>query len=116
MKETLTFDEVLAYVGTTENEAEIRALFDACNARVCALRAIQTAKVAATLKKGDKVRTSGVRPKFLNDLTGEVVEIVRSGRTVYATVKIADGSPAAIRKYGRDGEVHGLPLTCLTIV
>ncbi|MFD7161209.1 hypothetical protein ACFV9C_41955 [Kribbella sp. NPDC059898] len=106
-----TFADVLDYVGSTENSDEIRALFDTGNARIRQLRAMDAAKMAATLKKGDKVETHGLKPKYLNGLIGEVVSIGRTNRGTAVTLDC--GPHIDLGRYGRNGIFRDVPTSAV---
>jgi preprotein translocase subunit YajC len=69
-----TFQEALDFVSTA-TEQEVRLLFDAGNRRAKTIRANQAAANAATLTVGSKVRTKGLKPKYLSGLPGTVTRV-----------------------------------------
>lgn len=70
-----TFKDVIAYVTNEATAEEASALFTAANSRQRALRAATAAENIASLKPDTRVRTGGLKPKYLNGLTGSVVAI-----------------------------------------
>lgn len=70
-----TYSDVLNYMSNQATESEARALFDAANARLKVLRAATAAQNIASLTPDTRVRTGGLKPKYLNGLTGSVVGV-----------------------------------------
>jgi hypothetical protein len=70
-----TFSDVIAYVTNQATKEESMALFDAANARLKSLRAATAAENIASLKPDTPVKLGGLKPKYLNDLTGIVVGV-----------------------------------------
>lgn len=66
-----TFNDVLDFVSSA-TEQEVRLLFDAGNRRAKTIRENTAAANAANLKPGDKVRTKGLKPKYLSGLEATV--------------------------------------------
>jgi hypothetical protein len=111
-----TFREVLDYVGQAANDDEIRALFTAGNARIKQLRALDVAEKAATLKVGDAILTSNLKPAYLNGLSGTILSVDRSGRKVTATLRLDDASALQARHYASANMLSGVPIGSLTTV
>lgn len=111
-----TFSDVLEYVGNTATAEEVRALFDAGNARIKHVRALQAAAIAAEVKVGDMVRTGGLKPAYLNGLTG-TVQSIEPGRRVNVTLKLDEASAAkAGTRYAWAGIMAGVPVSAITIL
>lgn len=90
-----TFNDVLAYVTNEATENESRALFDAANARIKALRTATAAENIANLQPGATVRLTNLRPKYLAGLVGEVVGV--EGNRV--RVKLDEATARGARRY-----------------
>lgn len=102
-----TIGEVLTFIASEATEGDITAIYEMAKTRAKTLRNVQAATNAATLKPGDKVRLSGLSPKYMN---GEVVEVVS-----------INGSKIRVKTdhvIGRiwEGEPFGVPASCATKV
>lgn len=109
----ITLADVLQFVASHATETDIGAIHDAARMRTKALHAVR----AATVTLGANVRFAGLSPKYLNGLSGTVVEI--SGQR--GTVRLDEKSTAALRRQGRrfyiaptvaEYEMSGVPLSC----
>lgn len=108
-----TFSDVVAYVTNEATESEARALFDTVNSRLKALRAATAAENIANLKPDANVRLGGLKPKYLNGLTGSVVSI--EGTRV--RVKLDDQSYRTAGRYANPLDHTILaPASTLTLV
>jgi hypothetical protein len=118
----VTFADVLTYVATTATFDEIKALFAAGNARGKALHAADAAVTAGLLKAGDRVELAGVRPAYLNGLTGTFVRLDTANRArttakQRATVKLDEASAFKAGRYVNGSrEIAGIPVSALKIV
>lgn len=90
-----TFNDVLTYMRDSATESEASALFEAANARLRSLRAATAAENIASLKPDTEVRLSGLKPKYLNGLTGTVRSIEGSR----VRVKLDDASYDTAGRY-----------------
>lgn len=117
MGDTLTdFKDVLEYVGNTATAEEVRALFDAGNARIKHVRSLQAAETAAAVKVGDTVTTGGLKPAYLNGLTGTVKSVDRRARRTDVTIDLDESSVGKAGRYGWNGMLSGVPVSAITIL
>lgn len=110
--------DALTFILTSASNEDISRVIDGIKSRRSILATINAASVAI----GEKVKLDGLKPKYLNGLTGTVESI--SGRS--ATVKLDARSTQELRWSGRrthfieadatEYPVRGLPLSTLTIV
>lgn len=110
----ITFADVLAYVAQSATPEEVHALVDAGNARVRALRATEAAATSAQLTPGARVELHGLKPKYLNGLTGKFVIRQPSGK---ATIELDEEvSYRAGRYVGANNQMSGIPISALRIL
>lgn len=111
-----TITDVLAYIQTRADAADLDALSGAVRARQRDLGA----QNAANVRVGVAVTTYNLSPKYLNDLTG-VVEAVSGSR---ADIRLDEASTARLRRTGRrfyvpqDETQHlltGVPKACAAV-
>lgn len=111
---TITIEDVFEYIHGHADEAELDSLVEAFKARRKAL----SAKRALGVKKGSKVALTGLKPKYLNGLSGTVETV--SG--THADVRLNEESTRRLRYSGRqfyvpEGEneyVMAVPKVCCT--
>jgi cell shape-determining protein MreC len=83
------FADVLAYITNEATADELRQLVAPINNRHKALREQLAVDALTELHEGDDVETSGIKPKYLDGLTGKFVRFDTSRRTkTYAVVKL----------------------------
>jgi hypothetical protein len=80
-----TLQDVLAFIGTAD-ENEITAVFETARARSKGLRTIRAAEAKATLRPGDRVRLTNLRPQYVNGATGTVADTGGVGGKVLVTL------------------------------
>ena len=103
---------LLSYVATSATEAEVRGLFEVANQRLKTLRTTTAAENLASLQKDQVVRLSGLKPKYLNGLTGTVQGIEGSR----VRVKLDDISALTAGRYVGFDHTLLAPASCLTLV
>lgn len=116
MTTEITFADVLSYVATRATEAEIRQLGTAANAAIKALRAQTAAVVSAQLEPGTRIKLTGVRPQYLNGLTGTFVRMNDGRGKQRAIIQLDDESRRWARNYAPDGKLAGVPVSALKIL
>lgn len=109
-----SFQDVLTYVATQSTDAEIRALFNAGNARTKVLRSLAAAELTAQLTPGTRVRVKDIRPKRLQGVTGVFVSSRTAGSKTVATLRV-DAAYDLVPDVW-NGELSGIPLSCLELV
>lgn len=96
-------------------DAELSGIVDTVNRKLKLQRAQQKAVAAATLAVGMIVRIKGIRPAYLNGVTGKIVRFDGRGKT-RATIEITV-LPLFNDPRTRVGkEVTGIPLSCFEVV
>jgi hypothetical protein len=100
--------EVIAAIDTMDSD-DLGLVLDAYKARMKYVREASSRQAAATIKVGDKIRLSGLRPKYLNGLTGVVVS--RNGDKF--SVAFDDESKWASGRYGDQVTVPAATLTVI---
>lgn len=103
-----TLQEVVAAIDTFDRD-ELHVVLTAFKARDKYLRGAASRQALATFKVGDKVRLSGLSPKYLNGLTGEIKG--REGDKF--SVEFDEESAFMARRYGKTVRV---PPGCLVAV
>jgi hypothetical protein len=108
----MEFNQLIDEVGKLD-KLQLKQLSEYINERFKAIRAEKLAATKALLTVGQMVGTSGLRPKALNGLTGEVVNI----KQTRADVKITSHVPFSASRYiNLDTNVlKGVPISCLTL-
>lgn len=103
-----TIQDVLDFVALHADQPDIENIWAACKRRQKYLRDNRAASNAASLRPGDRVRLSGLSPKYLNGLTGEVVDVLGGTKV---QVKLFDGTNRF-----QAGIPYTVPASCLTKV
>lgn len=106
------------------DEETLGRITKAINARRDALRAADLATKLATVTVGTKVTLTGLSPKYLNDLTGEVTDYKGGRGTPRVTVTLDEASTRVLRYSGgrrffvpadaTSFPVAGVPVECCT--
>lgn len=78
----------LAYITQIASAEDINRIVAACNERNKSLRAAAAAKTITELNEGDAVELTGLRPKYLNGLTGTFVRLDTHGNKTTVVVKL----------------------------
>lgn len=102
-----TIAEVLSFIASEATDGDLDAIFAMSKKRHRTLRDVKAATNATTLAAGDKVRLSGLSPKYMN---GEIVEVVE-----VVGVKIRVKSDHTIGRIWA-GEPFTIPASCATKV
>ena len=104
-----TLQDVVGFIQKADR-SELDRIFDAAKRRSTAATREQAELNAATLKKGDKVRTVNLKPKYLSHLTG-TVEDVRGADRILVTMNDKFG----LGRYGSgpNGDQLLVPASCL---
>lgn len=103
---------LLSYVATSASEAEVRGLFEVANQRLKTLRTTTAAENLASLQKDQTVRLQGLKPKYLNGLTGTVQGI--EGNRV--RVKLDDVSAITAKRYVNFDHTLLAPASAVTLI
>jgi preprotein translocase subunit YajC len=74
-----TIDELIKDIRAITNREDLDRVFQAAREREKQLRAQHTLEVAASLQVGDRVRTHGLSPQYLNGLEGAVERLPEGG-------------------------------------
>lgn len=119
MSTEASITEVVAYIQQQADEHDIDSVLAAVKTR----RKLLQDQAAAAVKEGADVELRGLKPKYLNGLTGIVARIESTGPRRIATVTLDKESTqrlAAVPKYGylftHDGyDFRGIPLTTLRL-
>ena len=111
---TTTLSDVLTYVISSADDSEVDLIIDAIQQRRKALRAL----AAASVRIGMETRISGISPKYLDGMRGEVVGI--NGK--HADVLLDESSTRILRFKGARRfyvptdtdryQMSGIPLSC----
>lgn len=108
----ITLSEVLEFISTQADDTDIERIYTFAKDRTRQLRDLRAAQVSV----GANVRLANLSPKYLNDLTGEVISISGKRCTVRLTKKSTETLrwasqrfvvPAGIECY----ELGGVPLS-----
>ncbi|WP_447008697.1 hypothetical protein ACRAKJ_25770 [Saccharothrix sp. DSM 118769] len=111
--------EVIGFVLERADESDLDRIIDAVKKR----RGLLRDKAAADVKEGKPVTLYGLKPAYLNGLTG-IVKSIEPGRTTRAVVRLDRQSTMALAyssdKYaslsGRDSyDLKGIPVTCCRV-
>lgn len=111
-----TLTDAMSFVQDHADESDLTHLMSAMRAR----RQILDQRRAATVTVGATVRLDGLRPQYLNGLTGEVMALP-DGR---ARIKLDEKSTQDLRFAGRkyhvpadvtNYELGGVPLPCCIV-
>ena len=110
---TDTAADVIKGIATLDR-GDLENVQQAINQRVRYLRDMRAATNKATLKPGTRVRTKGLRPKYLNNLNGEVIaEATRRKGDIMVLVDEADRWQ--ITRYSHNGKLS-VPASALEAV
>lgn len=107
-----TFAEVLAFVGNEATDSQVRAIWDAGNARMKHVRSLAAAENLGNLQPGQTVRLQGLKPKYLNGLTG-TVQAIEGSRI---RVKLDDVSALAAGRYVQFDHTLLAPASAVSLV
>jgi hypothetical protein len=103
--------DVIEFIVRTANLEDIDTIHQAARDRRTILGRVQASLTSSLLKPGDKVTLSGLSPKYLNGMTGTVVERKGGSGKPKFIVKLDDSAG----RYVSDRPV-GVPAQCLTKV
>lgn len=106
------FAEFLSYMATSATESEVRAVFEVGNQRLKTIRTVTAAENLASLQPGQVVRLGGLKPKYLNGLTGTVQSIEGSR----VRVKLDDVSALTASRYVGLDHTLLAPASTVTLV
>lgn len=95
-----------------KHDADIDALFDALREREKVVRKRRALENKASVKVGDKVRITDIRPKYLNGLEATVVQ-TRGRRADDILVKFGERDFSAQRYMGAE---VGVPANCIEVI
>lgn len=104
----LDLEDVIAYVLNADDET-CHTLGEAVQQRLKAIRQSRAMVVKATIRPGDKVRLTGIRPKVLD---GIEVEVVRRDRTRVLVRMPTDDRRLLTTKFLPGSEVK-VPASCI---
>jgi hypothetical protein len=99
--------EVLDFIQNDATESDLNSIYEMGKIRTRSLRTQQAALIASTVKPGDKVRLSGLSPKYLNGEVAKVVSVEGS--------KLAIQFEYYIGKFAPEQTVR-VPASCTTVV
>jgi hypothetical protein len=104
-------DELLDQIESLDSEDDMRLVFDACRTAQRNLRDAKAQAARQTLKRGDKVKLTGLSPKYLNGLTGTIV-----ARPTGKRIEVKLDSPGMAGRYAPSGDrPMRVPLTCVEV-
>jgi len=102
--------DALDFIGDADTKT-LDTLSEAIRSRRKSLGHMAALANVAEIQPGDRVKTHGLSPKYLNNLTGTVLELTGTKITVEF-----DDTPAARRGRARFGPTPRVPAACLTKV
>jgi hypothetical protein len=111
MSEVPGFTDVLAGIALLDDE-QLDAVFAAAKTRASFLRSVAKQQALATIKVGDIVKLDGLRPKYLNGMTGMIRS--RKGDKFEVTMHTENAS-ADFRSRFQTAALW-VPASCLTVV
>jgi hypothetical protein len=95
----MVLSEVLSYIYSQTTPEDVSTIFQACKERNRLLNSVR----AASVTKGSKVKLTGLSPKYLNGLKGEVTEITGAKCVIHL-----DPSSAQKIKFTKWGSTLGV--------
>ncbi|WP_031510882.1 hypothetical protein [Streptomyces megasporus] len=117
-KNETTIDQVIDYIANRAGETDVSRIITTLKGRQETLQAIR----AAAVTEGARVRITNIRPKYLENMQGEITRIVQK-RTRYVTVLLNEASTEMLRQHrpgiGWDVKRHeltGIPASCCQVL